>query len=148
VTRSAVSPRAEVGPLCRADLNRRDLADNFIDELERLRGSMSAELSNQLDAFLARVESGDRRKHLAKLREWLHHFAPVFCWFGELEGQYGYWFQRDYYAEAVQDGEVLVIEAGDEWPEDLGDCEYVAEVTDHGNLTLYARDRAELLSIV
>ncbi len=90
---------------------------------------------------------------LEALFDALGNAAPPYCSFGSHEGDgadYGFWPCIDSLEEDTDNecGPVFKVNAGDEWPELPEGVEYVSEVTDHGNVTLYARDGKELWSCV
>jgi hypothetical protein len=82
----------------------------------------------------------------------LDEFSPPLCYFGSHESDgsdYGFWLSQDALEEAQSDEDVLKVSAGDEWSDDWANYEYVLEVTDHGNCTLYnAKTRNEIWSLV
>jgi len=83
----------------------------------------------------------------------LSELAPPFVYFGSNPGDgadYGFWPSIESIDEAArfQDG-LIKVSAGDEWPEDLDGIDYVAEVNDHGNITLFdANTEEEIWSAV
>jgi hypothetical protein len=96
-------------------------------------------------------ESEDSQWDLESLQSMLEEFAPPFCYFGAHEGDgadFGFWLSHDALEDAERDGEIVKVDAGDEWPELGDDAQYVLEVTDHGNITLYTPDRKEVWSLV
>jgi hypothetical protein len=74
----------------------------------------------------------------------LNRFAPPFVTFGSHEGDgsdYGFWWSRDAFDEAVEEGTVLKVAdlpEGEELQGLADEVEYVAQVSDHGNVELYA----------
>lgn len=84
----------------------------------------------------------------------LEEYAPPYCYFGAHEGDvadYGFWVSWDAIEDATRDGEILKVNAGDEWTEKdvLADgCSYVLEKNDHGNVTLFTPDGKEVWSVV
>jgi hypothetical protein len=91
---------------------------------------------------------------LEALQDDLQEFAPPFCYFGAHAGDgadFGFWLDQNALDEAISSGEVLKIPAGNSWPEDaktLQYADYILEVNDHGNMTLYDLDHNEIWSIV
>lgn len=76
------------------------------------------------------------------LSDALNEIAPPFCYFGCTEGDgsdYGFWPENGGIEMAIRDEEVLDY---DNLPE------YVAQVNDHGNVTLYTVELKEVWSIV
>lgn len=81
----------------------------------------------------------------------LQEFAPPFVYFSSHPGDgadYGFWPDLDS-LEENEDENVLKIDAGDEWPKHAINYDYVAEVNDHGNVTLFDRKtKKEIWSVV
>jgi hypothetical protein len=99
------------------------------------------ELSNPANRWLESLEA---------LTNDLNQFAPPFTYFGSAEGDgadFGFWLDHDGLEEAVHDGEVIQIPAGAGWPEP-GDWDYILEVSDHGNMTLFNSAHNEIWSII
>lgn len=119
--------------------------DDFLGEIE---SRMYADPDNP-EAYFESEEAG---WDLEELQTRLEEFAPPFGYFGTLEGDgadFGFWFARESFDEAVYEGSVLKVNAGDAWPDPLPDgTDYVAEVSDHGNVSLYATDGTEIWAIV
>jgi hypothetical protein len=154
----------------RTDAPGREVIDALIAQVDELKERLSFDgvktigeratvaRVSRIDDTLAKIERGQKRPGYfttkryqddqRTLRDLLTEFSPPYIYFGSLDGEYGFIFDRESFEEAAQDGEVLKIADGDEWPSPLPDCEYVATVTDHGNLTLFTRERVELWSIV
>ncbi len=91
---------------------------------------------------------------LEALFEALGEVAPPYAIFGAHEGDgadYGFWVCWESLEEDCRgrDASVVKVDAGDEWPSPLPEgVEYVAEVNDHGNATLFTRDGEEVWSVV
>ncbi len=125
--------------------------DNILGEIEQ---RMNAADDEDTDYY----ESEDADYDLETLFNELDEFAPPYCYFGSHEGDgsdYGFWISWESLEEDCRDGDVLKIDAGDEWPEDeirervaAGCLDYVLEVNDHGNATLYTVDHIEVWSVV
>lgn len=153
------------------DLKEQLSLDQSIPELDRVK-----EVA-RLDALIADIESrmnddeGETRDEdddywtsedastdlNETLFQELEQFAPPFCSFGSHEGDgadYGFWWSRESFDEAVKSGEVFV---GGETPgeEELAgfheEIQYVAQISDHGNVELYAivrkDDKASLVNL-
>ncbi len=97
----------------------------------------------------------DEEHMLEALFEALDACSPPFSRFGAHNGDgcdYGFWLDMDSLDEAVRDGDVLKVNAGDEWPDVAGmrvaGYEYVLEVSDHGNMTLYTLEGVEVWGVV
>jgi hypothetical protein len=128
--------------------------DDSIPEMDRVK-----EVS-RLDAVIADIEGrmydeqGEYREDYwtseeasydlnETLFQELGQFAPPFCSFGAHEGDgadFGYWWSSEAFDDAVNEGTVLKV---DELPDESEiaemdkDVEYVAQVSDHGNVELY-----------
>lgn len=158
---------AEIGSVSHATMRTEDLIPIFVETLDDLKQAESlsdspdkeryARLDNILSEIEQRMEredyynSEDAGCDLETLFEALNEYSPPFCFFGSHEGDgsdYGFWLSPDAIEEAIHDGEIVKVDAGDEWPDGMSaDC--VLETNDHGNLTLYdARARRELWSVV
>ncbi len=160
-----------IGSISHGTMRAEDLIPTFIDVLNELKENLSLDATGRemevtkevgrIDDLLGKIEqhqqeddyyeSEDADYDLEALFDELSAFAPDYFYFGAHEGDgsdYGFWLSQDAIDEAVQDGEIVKIDAGDEWPTDL-DASYVLEVTDHGNMTLFsASDHKEIWSIV
>lgn len=91
-------------------------------------------------------ESESLLDHLFDL---LEEYAPPFCCFGAHEGDgacYGFWFSVDAFNESVIDGETRKFAETPEFP--VPGVEYVAVVSDHGNIELYTSKGRNLYGIV
>jgi hypothetical protein len=80
-------------------------------------------------------------------------YCPPFTYFGAHPGSdsdFGVWPSVESVLEAVRDKDgVVKVNAGDAWPSLAPDVEYVVEVNDHGNVTLFQRaSREEIWSCV
>lgn len=155
---------AELGSICSGSLRPEDLIPAFTDALEGIKlrlarlviDTMTAEEAEDIKAAIDEIDEllsdvPGNLDDVDALTDKLSEYAPPFCYFGAHEGDgadFGFWFSRDSFNDACRYGEVLKLSAGDEWPDELGEAEYVAEVTDHGNVTLYSRDHTEIWSIV
>lgn len=163
--------RVPLGSISSGTTRPEDLIPCFIDVLDDIRVQlMSApeegtergtEVINQIEARFACLEenqskegyweSEDARHDLEDLFDELDNYAPPYCRFGAHEGDgadYGYWVCWDALEEAARDGDVLKIDSSDEWPDLPEDVEYVLEVNDHGNATLYDRHHNEVWGVV
>lgn len=158
---------AEIGSVSHGTMRTEDLIPAFVEALDDLKEAESLsdtpnkERFARLDSLLGDIEgrmeqedyyaSEDAGFDLEALFEALDEFAPPFCHFGAHEGDgadYGFWVSHEAIEDAVHDGEIVKVDAGDEWPEDMS-ADYVLEVNDHGNTTLFERkSRQELWSIV
>jgi hypothetical protein len=88
-------------------------------------------------------------------REALESYCTPYLSFDEnAEGQFGFWPDISTLEEDVRcpRSGVVKVNAGDAWPPlwppHGADIQYVMEVTDHGNVTLYSRARREIWSCV
>ena len=160
---------ATLGSVSSATLRTEDLIPAFIDALDSVKDALStsgnpenAKAVAALDSLLGKIErrsakagyfESDRAQDdLESLTQELEAFAPPLTYFGSHEGDgadFGFWISWDSISEAEHSGELIRVNAGDEWPESAADAEYVLEVTDHGNATLFsALTKAEIWSIV
>ena len=90
-----------------------------------------------LDPFAADV--------LFRLLDELVEYAPALCYVGAHPGDgsdIGVWPNLSAIEWAKWEGELLQVEAGEEWPELAPGIGYVLEVNDHGNATLWGLNLA------
>jgi hypothetical protein len=83
----------------------------------------------------------------------LNEYAGPYFYFGAHPGDgadYGFWFEEESFNQAVADGEVFkTFELPDLTIQHDFECEYIAVVSDHGNITLYdLNGEEEVWSIV
>lgn len=87
-------------------------------------------------------------------REALESYCPPYMRFDENhDGQFGFWPDISCLEDDVRSRSgVVKVNAGDPWPPlrtaDGDAIDYVMEVNDHGNVTLYSRSRREIWSCV
>ena len=142
--------KATIGSISHGTMREEDLIPTFIDEL-RLLDPDNETLGGILDDIEHRAEEDDyfaADTGVASydlnetLFEALNEYAPPFCYFGSHPGDgsdYGFWISDESIEEAVCDETIVKIDAGDEWPALTVNTDYVLEVTDHGNMTLFCR---------
>lgn len=147
----------DLGTISHGTLRACDLACAIVDALRAMEDDDS-----DLLADLDRVASGDAADDADDIVGdgiyALQAYAPPFCYVGMHEGDgsdLGVWFSHDAFEDACREGDVLQIgdssDLDDMSPQDVVTYEYVAVVSDHGNMTLY-RPRVtlgeEVLSLV
>ena len=150
---------AEFGSIHSDSLLLEDLIPAFMETLDDLKEQSS--LTAGIDSALTTIERHQNDPDYYKsetaqydhdtLSDLLTEFAPPFGYFGAHPGDgadFGFWINQDELDDAVCDGEVLRLEDGDEWPTDVSDYEYVLEVNDHHNITLYTPNHEEVWSLV
>jgi hypothetical protein len=151
-----------IGSVSHGTMRNEDLIPVFADTLESLLKNKSDEGSGvwgscrDLIAAAREIEdfgSENADEVLNDLFGALDCFAPPFFYFGSNLGDgsdFGFWFSSEAFEDAVHAGEVFKIAAGNEWPDDFGASEYqyVAEITDHGNVTLFTVGGKEIWAIV
>lgn len=167
---------AKIGPVSEGSRLTRDLIENFSYSLKRLakdniadRGDRPADCEmferhlravDDADKLLEK-EDWDNDQHddaqgmIDELEQALQEYAPPYVRFGEVPDERDCWgFYPDMGSlngdAHGRDASVLKINASVEWaPDELAEgVEFVAEITDHGNVTLYGRDGVELWSCV
>jgi hypothetical protein len=152
---------ASIGSISSGTMREEDLIPSFLWELKQLVSKTK----------YAKVISGWKRSVINPLDndeeltpEWyenasyflndvlfdaLQECAPPFVYFSSHPGDgadYGFWPDMDSLNESEN---VLKVEAGTTWPKEVKSYDYVAEVSDHGNVTLYdRRTKKELWSCV
>ena len=147
-----------LGSISTGTLVTRDLAEAFVFELKRLARDDTEDPQRKasVDAALAAVapllgddEANTGAAGMDALDVFVNETAPdllqsycaPYTYFGSHMGDgadFGVWADIDSLEEAARfsDG-VLKVDAGDEWPELPADVDYVMEVNDHGNVTLF-----------
>lgn len=152
---------ATIGSISTGTLKSRDLAETFADELARLaqrdddpeRQAATDQAVADTKSALQRVESDDFSdidKFVLEIAPSLFEaYCPPFTRFGAHEGDgsdFGVWPDIDSLEEAARykDG-VIKLPAGDEWPELDEDIDFVMEVNDHGNVSVYDAHTREVL---
>lgn len=137
------------------------LAFQLAYELRRLSArEKDARTREVVGAALAAYEhAGDDEDELKRFveetgREALEAYCLPYMYFGAAPtGEYGFWPDFEALNEAVHcnDG-VVKVDAGDPWPPlwtPAGrEIQFVMEVNDHGNVSLYKRSKAEVWSCV
>ena len=137
---------ASIGSILHGTLRPEDLFEAFFYELERIaKRQEDSELSKYLERINVEAsEMGDDSEELVEivqeLFDKLDGYAPDFCYFGANEGDgsdFGFWPCLD----ALDDDSVYVVRDGI-WPIGTIHQDYVAEVNDHGSITLFAVDHS------
>jgi hypothetical protein len=138
--------KIHIGTVSHGTLRTEDLLEAFADELESVLDNNPEldDLKYRAMVAEARVIDVERMEEnddtdasvlVNELQDALDSLAPLYMYFGSTEGDdsdFGWWPNLDSLGEAIQDGEVLQLDAGDEIPTD-----YVGEVVfvnDHGNM--------------
>lgn len=127
----------KIGEISSGTLRPEDLIEVFSRELSSL--DPDNDLVNEATNWVEDSEEWDQEEVndlIARLTDALQELAPDYVRFGAHEGDgacFGFWADIDALDQAVEDGEVLKINAGDEIPPDWTGP--VMEVTDHGNVT-------------
>ena len=156
-----------IGTIIHGTLRSEDLLEVFADELERLaRGCVHPGNAQTYQEIVAdarmivvqlendpddTVNAGAAGECVSDLMDALNEFAAPYCYFGTLEGDgadFGFWPDVESLESDVHSGDVLKLNAGDEWPDNAIAYDYVMEVTDHGNVTLYTGAGKEIWSCV
>jgi hypothetical protein len=164
----------DFGSISHGTLKTDDLFEAFYDEAERrfpkdetfLRLKKVVDGLNEVDdetvweSFYASDYASEAVND--DLMELLGSDLPPFVYFGTHPGDgsdFGYWFDSEAFERSVSDGETLKLAELPEHPKVLANHwtgEYVAVVSDHGNVTLYSlhglcylgSNRAELYAVV
>jgi hypothetical protein len=150
---------ATIGFVCSLTRDRVALLDTLVDELKQLlaknpdtefaagqqttltraQGLLSI-ADGELDDATAELLERDADGMIEEIENWLGYYAPPYCYFGlhSTEG-YGFWIDWSSLNDDSRgrDAVVLRVNSGDEWPELSGQHDYVLEINDHGNATLF-----------
>jgi hypothetical protein len=155
------------GSISHGTLRSEDLLDAFLSEAEaRFPDSKTAADTRRVrDAVLEVDDAATIEAFYASdwvssvinedLHDLLNEDLLPFMYFGANEGDgadFGYWFDYDAFETSVQDGETIKVE---ELPEDLADfycmypdAQYIAVISDHGNIELYTAGGEHIYGIV
>lgn len=118
------------------------LKDVSLDEWIAIRDEMAADAQDGISAD----ESDERRRdRLHSIMDMLDAACPPFWSFGTTEGDgsdFGFWPCLDAYEQGVTDGEILQVTDSDDVPTDY-EGEF-AIISDHGNVSLFARYQGRL----
>ncbi len=153
---------ARIGTIIDRTLLTRELALAFVEELRALAGrdndprrrSRIRETLKQADLDIREDDEDAMMEFVNETAPALFdEYAPPYCYFGSHPGDgsdFGIWPSVESLMEdARAKNGVVSVPAGDPWPQLGSDIVYVAEVNEHGNLTLFERrGRKELWSVV
>jgi hypothetical protein len=152
---------AQLGSVSSGTMQPKDLIPAFLDVLHGLdkeeHDRMVEEYGDALDRDWADegnpTDEDSLHYCLEELFDALNEHAPPYASFGAHEGDgadYGFWIDWDLLNDDCDNEEVLKLDAGDDWPDELPEgVNYVLEVNDHGNATLYsAANHTEIWSVV
>ena len=153
--------KVTIGTISHGTLRTEDLLETFADELNRLSDNPShKQLIFFAQEWIAKDLSTpdleqampwfaeDGAQMVGELSDALNEYAPVYCYFGTLEGDgsdFGFWLDPDALDEAIENSE-----PGDEFGEYVNEDDGVRiNVSDHGNVEVYSIESGEsLLAIV
>lgn len=145
--------RVHIGSVSTGTLRAEDLIPAFADVLSEIAPAEYHKLAQSYatgndEEYCSEEDESDM---VDELEQSLSDRAPDFCYFGAHPGDgadFGFWICWDSIENAAHDGSLVKVDAGDEWPALASDVDYVLEVNDHGNSTLYTRERREVWSVV
>jgi len=142
--------KASIGSISTGTLKTDDLIEAFSDELSSILGEQAADckLLSECDAWLEahadenNADDDEGSELAAELEDALNEHAPLYCYFGAVEGDgadIGFWPCREQIEELPR------VENSDE-AKALG--EDACFVNDHGNVTVYGGDGSVILELV
>ncbi len=160
--------QATLGSISSGTMRPEDLIPVFLNALAdcggkcRTKYQQLASIDRLTDTYW---ESEEPSYDLDSLFEALESYAPPFAYFGTHEGDgadYGFWLCWEAIDDAIHDGVIIKVEAGEDRTTSPGNgdgvsqaqadrdsrAEYYLSVTDHGNMTLYTLDGEEIWSVV
>jgi len=139
-------PYLNLGSYSHGTLRNEDLADTLRDMLLSMEHSESDTIVQELGA-IADNEGRDEEYDSEVINDaidMLDDYAPTFCYVGFHEGDgsdLGVWFNHEAFEAACRDGEILKLSDSselDDMPKaDIAAFDYIAIVSDHGNVSLY-----------
>lgn len=151
-----------VGPI--GDATREDLPALAFDLAWTLRSLFTKDRDSERrraagEALWQYEQAGDDGAALGEFVETsgleaLQSYCPAYLRFDEgPDGRFGFWPDLDSLQEDARSRNgVVKVNAGDPWPPlwppHGAGIQYVMEVSDHGNVTLYGRNRREIWSCV
>ena len=131
-----------IGSVSHGTLRDEDLIPEFLDLANSLRLSRAHRATvREIARDSTREnpdywESGDASEDCDALIDLLNHYTPALCYFGSHPGDgadFGVWLSEDW-----ETADLARIAAGDPFPRvSETTAEYLAVVSDHGNVTLY-----------
>lgn len=135
-----------IGTVSHGALLAQDLAQALWDALKSVDYPESESIMEELSA-IAEDEGRDEEydsEVISDAMDVLQEYAPPFCYVGMHEGDasdLGVWFDHGAFEEACRDGEVLKVsdssEIDDMPKEDVAAYNYIAVISDHGNVSLH-----------
>jgi hypothetical protein len=150
------TPKVHIGSISHGTLRTQDLLPAFIDELQRLGGTLeyvmymdipANQILNEDDPFW---QSEDAMWDMEALTDALQECCPPFVYFGAHPGDgsdFGFWPDMDTLNMAIQEAEASGDPSnGDD--QTLSMEGIIVQVNDHGNVTVMDLDRNELWSVV
>lgn len=150
--------KVTLGTVSHATMRPEDLIPAFLAEIEYLATKKSAQrVRGEIRKIRQECRAGDFSEQerddyiLELLFDALGSIAPPLCYFGAHEGDgadYGFWFSPESLDEGIRYGSIIRVDAGDAYPDRLGTADYIAEVTDHGNVTIIDRNGEVVLEVV
>jgi hypothetical protein len=149
----AAGTKVQLGTLIEATLKPEDLIPAFHDELVRLSGGNDHLVVKEAFDLMAEwgTETPDwtvpehelMSEVLNDLQDALQEYAPVFCYFGAIEGDgadFGFWMDSQAFEEARQYAEVWDQDSEYAFSEDNG---VWIHVNDHGNIAILTDNNGE-----
>ena len=135
--------KAKFGTVMSGTFNAPNLIHAFADELRSLRGALPFDIYTAVKTFdnaagTDRVHGDDYQYLFGDLVDALNEYAPLYGYFGTHLGDgadYGFWLHDEW--EDMFDG-LKVADTGEVPKGYIGE---VMQVSDHGNLTLYASNK-------
>lgn len=154
------TPFKYIGSVSHGTLRPEDLIPAFLDVYEELDVFAADRFKADMETDLQGVEEEDKAdmesEIVNELFDRLDAFSPPYFYFGAHPGDgadFGFWFDSESFERAVADHEVYKTDETPEWERaDWSmlevEPEYIAVVTDHGNVTLYTMNGEEVWAIV
>jgi|TARA_Y100000310_G_scaffold197133_1_gene197207 hypothetical protein len=136
--------KATIGTISHGTLRDQDLLEAFADELERLAPGENVALVKEARELVENLDRDEPRhcpyepsETIEQLMVKLEDEAPDYCYFGAIDGDgsdFGFWPCIELLEEEARHGEIQKVS---DTSEADGTTEFVMQVSDHGNVTLY-----------
>jgi len=145
--KTAIPMKVELGTVIHGTLRPEDLIPTFLEELKKY--------TDEIPQF----ENGDCvQEYIIELIDALNEHSPPYCYFGThiSDGSdFGFWVDFDSIEMDTTDAKIrsqctlyTVHSSTEPWPTGRIESDYIIDINDHGNMTLYDTDDNVIWAIV